>query len=157
MTMDVKNLTIKQAVAANKAISRVRDQNLMTGGSIPGCTFSTMIMFRNAWTQNQLEATIKGYTEALEAIRKKHQKFAPEDKDKKVPLELKPKEQKAMSDELDKLLNSPAEGLVLKKYSLKELVEMDEDDYLKKVNEKHPVPQEFISLLMEAGLIDDDT
>ena len=153
--MDITDLTIRQVIAANRAIRRVRDQNQGNGQAAPGVTFPTMIMFQNAWTQNEIKGCVEGYDESVKALRARFDKTKKE-KGKDVPIPWTAKDMDEFNKALSKILDKPATGVALKSFSMSEFAEMDEDEYLKEANKEHPIPQEYFSLLMEAGLLEDD-
>ena len=140
--------TKSQVLAVNRAITRVRDKTNMMGQTIPGCNFHSSIMFLNAWNQNHAKGEVEGIIDAMKPIRKKNQ-----EKDEKTWK--KGGMQKFLDAEVE-YLKQEAEGIQFRTYSLKELSKCDTDEYLKKANAETPVPQEFYSLLMDAGLLIDD-
>lgn len=150
--------TKSNVLAVNRAITRVRDKQNMMGQTIPGCSFPSSVMFLNAWNQNHAKGEVDGIIEAMKPVRKKNQ----DDKGqwiKKVQDE-KGKWSKGGMEKFAEAeatyLKKEAEGIEFRPYSLKELSKCDTDEYLKKANAETPVPQEFYSLLMDAGLLIDD-
>lgn len=145
--MEKVKYTKSQVLAVNRAIARVRDKQNMMGQTIPGCNFPSSIMFLNAWNQNHAKGEVEGIFEAMKPIRKKYQDA--NEKWKKDGM-------KKFLKEENEYLKGEAKGIELRPYSLKELSKCDTDEYLKKANAETPVPQEFYSLLMEAGILIDD-
>lgn len=147
----VTDLTVGQVVGINRAITRVRDAQNQMGQVIQGCSLPMELMFLNAWTQNEIKSIVEGVEEAQKGLRKKYIK---KDKDGE-PVPLKASDLEKMQKEIDTKLAEKAE-VSLKKYKLSDLKKLDEESYLE-MNRDHPVPQEYVSLLMDAGLIEDDT
>ena len=144
--MKSKEFTYKQLLATDKGISRVRDKENMMGAIIPGCTFPSNIMFLNAYNQNFIKGLVKAIIEGAKPILDKFKDSKGEWKKDGLANFLK---------EEDEYLKKVEKGVALRTYSMKELSKID-DEYYQKANENTPVPQEYISLLMEADLIEDD-
>ena len=150
--------TLKQIAAANRAILKVRAIKLPNGMEEPGCSLPFDIMFLNAWTQDAIAGTCKAIDEAMEVMEKKHLGTEKNKEGKVVDKVWTTKKLQAFAKEQDKYLSKKVEpALILKSFSLQSFLDMDKDPYWRKINEKRPIPQDYVSLLMEAGLIEDDT
>jgi len=142
---EIKDLTKEEMVEVDRAIKSVRAKQVMTQqgpvDTAKGFTLPFKIMYTNSYNEQQLKAHIKAFNEASEALRDKCK-----GKDEVIDMV-------KFTKEMEKLMQEPAEGLVLRSINATQMMELEEDEYYKNIN-KDAGLQEYVSLM--GRLIIDD-